>query len=126
MNATPDMLATSLKMIAALALVLGGLGIFFYVSKRFVRKDTGVSGGKMIRVLASQYVGLKKSISLVEIPGAILVVGITGDSIRLLTRIEDPEVLERFHDSQNEQSIPSFNDQLKKLTQRFLTSKGDQ
>ena len=29
MNAAPDMLATAFKMLAALALVLGGLGIFF-------------------------------------------------------------------------------------------------
>ena len=30
MNATPDMLSTALKMLAALALVLGGLGFFFF------------------------------------------------------------------------------------------------
>ena len=41
MNATPDMFATSLKMLAALALVLGGLGIFFYVTKRVMRKNIG-------------------------------------------------------------------------------------
>jgi flagellar biogenesis protein FliO len=60
MNATPDMLATSFKMLAALALVLGGLGIFFYFTKRVMRKDIGSSVGEMIRVLASQYIGLKK------------------------------------------------------------------
>ena len=43
MNATPDMLATALKMLAALALVLGGLGIFFYFTKRVMRKDIGNS-----------------------------------------------------------------------------------
>ena len=80
----------------------------------------------MIRVLASQYIGMKKNISLVQVPGAILVIGITGDSIRLLTRIDDPEVLEGFHDSQNEHTIPSFSDQLNKITRRFLTSKSDQ
>ncbi|MGD8963180.1 MAG: flagellar biosynthetic protein FliO [Desulfobacterales bacterium] len=125
MNATPDMLATSLKMIAALALVLGGLGIFFYVSKRFVRKDTGVSGGKMIRVLASQYVGLKKSISLVEIPGAILVVGITGDTISLLTKIDDHRILDQMHDPENERTTPSFSDHLNKITRRFSASKSE-
>ena len=57
MNTSPDMLATALKMLAALALVLGGLGIFFYFGKRVMRKDIGGSGEKMIRVLASQYIG---------------------------------------------------------------------
>ena len=81
MNATPDMLATAFKMLAALALVLGGLGLFFFFTKRVMRKDIGASGGEMIRVLASQYIGLKKNISLVEVPGAILVVGISAESI---------------------------------------------
>ena len=94
MNGSPDMLATALKMLAALALVLGVLGLVFYLSKRVMRKDISGSGGKMIRVLASQYIGLKKSISLVEIPGAILVVGIAGDTIRLLTKIEDKTILD--------------------------------
>ena len=119
MNATPDMLATSLKMIAALALVLGGLGIFLYISKRILRKNTGVAGGKMIRVLASQYVGLKKSISLVEIPGAVLVVGIAGDTIRLLTKIEDRSILEQMQNPENERVTPSFSDHLNKISHRF-------
>lgn len=123
MNATPDMLATSLKMLSALVLVLGGLGLFFYVSKRVMRKDLGASSGKMIRVLASQYVGLKKSISLVEIPGAILVVGIAGDTIRLLTKIDDPTILDEIHEDGKERITPSFSEHLNNITRRFKASK---
>jgi flagellar protein FliO/FliZ len=126
MNATPDMLATSLKMLAALALVLGGLGIFFYFAKRVMRKDIGSSGGEMIRVLASQYIGLKKNISLVQIPGAILVVGIAGDSICLLTKIEDKTILDQIHDQGSGRIAPSFSDQLNKITSRFIRHRNDQ
>ena len=126
MNATPDMLATAFKMLAALALVLGGLGIFFYFTRRVMRKDIGTSGGKMIRVLASQYIGPKKNISLVEIPGAILVVGIAGDTIRLLTKIEDKTILDQFHDQGSGHITPSFSDQLNKITSRFMAHKNDQ
>ena len=126
MNAAPDMLVTGLKMLAALALVLGGLGIFFYFAKRMLRKDAGTAGGKMIRVLASQYIGLKKNISLVEIPGAILVVGITGDTIRLLTKIEDKTILDQIHDRGSGRITPSFSDQLNKITSRFMAHKSDQ
>ncbi len=126
MNASPDMLATALKMLAALALVLGGLGIFFYFSKRVMRKDIGGSGGKMIRVLASQYIGLKKSISLVEIPGAVLVVGIAGDTIRLLTKIEDKTILDQIHDQGSGRITSSFSDHLNKITRRFTAHKNDQ
>jgi flagellar protein FliO/FliZ len=126
MNTTPDMLATSFKMLAALALVLGGLGIFFYITKRVMRKDIGSSGGEMIRVLASQYIGLKKNISLVQIPGAILVVGIAGDSIRLLTKIEDKTILDQIHDQGSGRITPSFSDQLNKITSRFIGHRNDQ
>lgn len=126
MNATPDMLATTLKMLAALALVLGGLGIFFYFTKRVMRKDIGNSAGGMIRVLASQYIGLKKNISLVQIPGAILVVGIAGDSICLLTKIEDKTILDQIHDQGAGRIHPSFSDQLNKITSRFMGHRNDQ
>jgi flagellar biogenesis protein FliO len=126
MNATPDMLATSLKMLGALALVMAGIGIFFMLSKRFMRKEMGAQGGKMIRVLASQYIGVKKNISLVEIPGAILVVGITGDRIRLLTKIEDKATLDQIHNPEIEHMTPSFSDYLHKITRRLTVSKNDQ
>ena len=126
MNTSPDMLATAFKMLAALALVLGGMGIFFYFTKRVMRKDGRGSGGQMIRVLASQYIGLKKNISIVEIPGAILVVGVTADTIRLLTKIEDKTILDQIHDQRAGFPTPSFSDHLNKITRRFLVHKNDQ
>jgi flagellar protein FliO/FliZ len=126
MNTGPDTLATAFKMLAALTLVLGGMGVFFYFSKRIMRKDGGGSGGRMIRVLASQYVGLKKNISMVEIPGAILVVGITADTIRLLTKIEDKALLDQIRDQRAGHAAGSFADQLNKISRRFFVNKNDQ
>ena len=126
MNTSPDMLTTAFKMLAALALVLGGMGIFFYFTKRVMRRDGSGSGGRMIRVLASQYVGLKKNISIIEIPGAILVVGITADTIRLLTKIEDKTILDQINDWRNGHPAPSFSDHLNKITRRFLVHKNNQ
>jgi flagellar protein FliO/FliZ len=126
MNTGPDMLATAFKMLAALALVLGGMGIFFYFGKRVMRKEGSSSGGRMIRVLASQYIGLKKNISIVEIPGAILVVGITADTIRLLTKIEDKEILDQIHDQRAGHATPSFADHLNKISRRLFVNKNDQ
>ena len=125
MNASPDMLATAFKVLAALALVLGGMGIFFYFTKRVLRKEGSGSSGRIIRVLASQYIGLKKNISLVEIPGAILVVGVTADRIRLLTKIVDKTILDQIHDHQTGLLAPSFADHLNKITKRFWV-KNDQ
>ena len=127
MNATPDMLFTALKMLAALMLVLGGLAIFFYIAKRVMRREIGgPANNKMIRVLASQYIGLKKNISLVEVPGALLVIGISGDNIRLLTQIKDKNILDQIHDQQSERLNPSFSDHLNKIAGRFMADKSNQ
>ena len=123
MNATPDMLSTALKMLAALGLVLGGLGVFFFFAKRVMRKDIGRNQGKLIRVLANQYMGMKKNIAMVQVPGVILVIGISGDSIRLLTKIEDKNILDQIQKEGSGHIAPSFSDHLNKITRRFLAPK---
>ena len=122
MNATPDMLSTAFKMLAALALVLGGLGFFFFFARRLMHKNAGRPHDKMIRVIANQYMGVKKSISLVQIPGALLVIGISGDSIRLLTQIENKDILDQIQKEETGFRAPSFADHLNKVKSRFLAS----
>jgi len=118
MNYNPDLLSTVLKMITALVIVLGGLFIVFYFLRRILKRDVGGSGEKLIRVLASSYIGVKKNISLIEVPGSILVIGVTSDNICLLTKIEDEEILNRFKRPEEEKRSTSFSDQLNKLCSR--------
>lgn len=120
MNATPDMLSTALKMLAALGLVLGGLGVFFFFAKKVMHKNIGGNQDKLIHVLASQYLGMKKNISAVQVPGAILIIGIAGDSIRLLTEIKDKEILDQYKKQASGNMSPSFSDHLNKITSRFM------
>ena len=122
MNAAPDLTMTALKMISALGIVLGGLFIVFYFSKRFMNRDGSGSNQKLIKVLASQYIGVKKNISLVEVPGAVLVLGISNDTIRLLTKIEDQATLDKLRQSETGNPL-SFSDHLNKITSRFRTIK---
>ena len=125
MNAAPDLTMTALKMISALGIILGGMFILLYFSKRFMNRDSSSSNQKLIKIIASQYIGVKKNISLVEVPGAILVLGISNDTIRLLTKIEDQETLEKLRYSKTG-STPSFSDHLNRITSRFkITKSGD-
>ena len=122
MNAAPDIVSTALQMLTALGFVLGGLLVVFYFMKRFLKRDVGGSKGQLIKVVASQYIGIKKNISLVEIPGSILVVGVSNDNISLLTKIEDKVVLDVLR--QNGSRItPSFSDHLQRLTGKFKQAK---
>ena len=122
MITAPDMLSTAMQMLTALGIVLGGLIVVFYFMKRFLKRDAGGSKEPLIKVIASQHIGIKKNISLVEIPGSILVVGVSNDNISLLTKIEDKVVLDDLR-QENARIAPSFSDHLQRLTGRFKLAK---
>jgi len=52
---------------------------------------------------------------LVEVPGCVLVLGVSGDRIQMLTRLDDPQVLERVRSYESAEAV-SFYDHLSKFT----------
>ena len=122
MNTAPDLLSTAWQMLTALGIVLGGLLVVFYVLKRFLKRDVSGSNEQLIRVIANHYVGVKKNIALVEVPGAVLVVGVSNDNISLLTKIEDQVVLDDIRQARS-QTTPSFADHLQRLTAKIKIAK---
>lgn len=121
MMSTSDAFSGALQMLTALGVVLGGLLLLFWFVKRYLKKDLGNSNKQFIRVIANQYVGIKKNIALIQVPGSVLVVGLTNDNISLLTKIEDQGILDQL---QPESSVtePSFSDQLQRLTAKFRSA----
>lgn len=87
-----DMLSAGFKMFYTLIFVLAAMFFIFYLFKKFVWKNGGLGGsGKSVRVLSTGFLGPKKSLALVEIPGEILVLGIADGHISLLSNIRDEE-----------------------------------
>ncbi len=123
MNAPPDMLTTAIKMVAALGVVLGGLFVVYYFTRRMTRFNSVGTRDKLIRVLANKFIGVKKNICMVEVPGSVLILGITNDRITLLSEIDDDAVLERIRQAENTGSTPTFSDHLNKLVSRIKTVK---
>jgi len=123
MNYHPDFIWTALKMLVALGILLGVLIIALYFAKRIFKVGGNQPKGRMIRVLANTYVGAKKNISLVEVPGAILILGITSDTISLLSKIEDDEILNKFRGYEDEKIAGSFSSQLQKFSKRYKRDK---
>ena len=117
MNAATELIPSALNMIGALAAVLGGLFVVVYFARRFLQRQGPTSRDRLVRVLASHYIGVKKAVMLVEVPGAVLVLGVAGDRINLLTRIDDPATLERIR-SREPQVVPSFAEHLSRLATR--------
>ena len=119
MNYYSDLIPSALKLLSALALVLAGLGVAIFFTKRMIANRSGGNGDKLIRVLASSYLGVKKNISLVRVPGALLVLGISGDNIRLLAKIKDRKILDKFRECDTRSSGVSFTQQLQKFSLRL-------
>ena len=118
MTAAPDAISTTLQMLTALAVVVGALLVAFYLMRRFLKRDAGGSGTPLIRVIANQYIGIKKNIALVEVPGTVLVLGISNERINLLTKIEDRSVLDGIKEHAPRHAV-SFSDHLQRLTTRI-------
>jgi flagellar biogenesis protein FliO len=117
-NAAPELIPSALKMIAALAAVLGGLFVMVHLARRYLRRSSGIMPARLVRVVASQPIGIKKSVTLVEVPGCVLVLGVSGDRIQMLTRIDDPAALSQIRSQEGAETL-SFYDHLARLTQRL-------
>ena len=115
MNAAPDLLPSALKMIAALAVVLGGLFVMVHLARRYLQRTGAPGKARLVRVVASQPIGVKKAVTLVKVPGCVLVLGVSGDRIQMLTRLDDPQVLERVRSYESAEAV-SFYDHLSKFT----------
>jgi flagellar protein FliO/FliZ len=122
MNSSPDMVSGAFQMLTALGIVLGGLLFVFYFMKRYLKRDAGGRSRQLIKVIANQYIGVKKTIALVEIPGSILVVGVSNDKISMLTKIEDKAIIEAIQQEAGGTSA-TFSDHLQRMTARFKSVK---
>jgi flagellar biogenesis protein FliO len=125
MNASPELVPSAMTMIAALAAVLGGIFMLVHLGRRFLQRQGGPARERLVRVLASHYIGVKKSVSLVEVPGCVLVLGLSGDRIQLLARIDDPDALARMR-AVEAAPAPSFIEQLTRFTTRMKAEGHDE
>ncbi|HSR35656.1 MAG TPA: flagellar biosynthetic protein FliO [Desulfurivibrionaceae bacterium] len=89
-------LATAiLKAIGALLLILG---LMLLMAKLFRKLGTGLGAmgqGAMINILETRMLGPKKQVSVIEVGGEVLVVGVTDQQITLISRLDDPSRLLR-------------------------------
>ncbi|MFH0926657.1 MAG: flagellar biosynthetic protein FliO, partial [bacterium] len=81
----PDnILSASIRVVASLAIVMGLILLTFFFLKKYKDKANLIGQKKkVIKVIGSSYLGYKKSVSLVEMPGRVLVLGITNNHISL-------------------------------------------
>jgi flagellar protein FliO/FliZ len=91
----PNFFYTALKMLGILVILLAGLVACIYLIKRLQRSGFAGKPDQLIHVLNIRSVGIKKQIALVEVPGAVLVIGMAGDRMQLLDKIVDIDIRNR-------------------------------
>jgi len=122
MNEAPDLTMAAIKMVLSLALVLAILYLAYRWTRRSLPAGTAGGKGRLIQVLGSQYLGVKKSITVVRVPGNILVLGIGNEQINLLTKIDDPNVMAAFtSESERDGRAGGFKDQLQRMLRPMQT-----
>jgi len=112
MTSDPEFTATLVKMLGFLLLMAGGAAGVLFLFKRATRSAGPASGRQLINVLSTRPLAPKKSIALIQVPGDILVVGIAGDNLTLLSKIEDRELVAELSDQPTQ---PAFSNLLQRL-----------
>jgi flagellar biosynthetic protein FliO len=117
MNYSPDLTAAAIKMAVALVLVLAVVWGLYRAARKFMPSGVVGGGGKMIRVVENQHLGIKKNILMVQVPGELLVLGVTADKIQLLSKLDDPEIIANLDAGKGplRPNVPDFKSQLRRL-----------
>ena len=89
------MIWAALKMTLALGIIMTFLIFLVRMFKRWEGSRRGAGSETGIRVLTSKLIAPQKYVSLVEIGGEILALGISAQQITFLTKIENKELVKR-------------------------------
>jgi len=92
----PSMTAMFIKMIASLSLVLCLVFALAWVAKHYLGRFNAIPGySNAVRVLTTGSIGGKKQVSVVDIAGEILILGVTDSKITLLSNVSEKESIDR-------------------------------
>lgn len=118
MTGSTDLTLAAVKMILSLALIFALLWAFHRWIVRKQSANAGPNRRKLIKIVDSQYLGVKKSIAVVQVPGSLLVIGVGADQINLLARIDQPDALSAVENSDTDLKSTSFKDYFRRMTGR--------
>ncbi len=123
MSMQPEMTSAIFKMVISLGAVLCLIFLLLYLVRKFSGQKQVYAGGQAIQVMENRYIGVKKTISLVKVPGSYLVIGVAGDRISLLDKIDHALVDDVLKDDPPDVKADGFSAHLKKLTENIIHKK---
>jgi len=119
-----------LKMISALALVLGiMIGLAFFARRFFQQTGMATPDGSAISILTVKYLGPKSSIMIVDILGEVVVIGVSNQQMSYITTIDDTAALERLKSLSRQRGAQTVAidplDRYRDLIKSFIRQKKD-
>lgn len=117
-----DLFPSIIRMISALAIVAGLLLLGAVVFRRFVSGFTPFGNKvRLIRMIATFPIGQRKFIALLDVAGEIFAIGVAGQQISMLCKIESEEALKTIQSAQaGKDSVPSFREHLDAVVSRYI------
>ncbi len=112
------------RMISALAIVMGLVLVVGVVFRRLMANYTPLGNRfRLIKMIATFPIGQRKFIALVDVAGEIFAIGVGGQQISMLCKIESEEALKRIQSIQfSKESAPSFREHLEGMVSKYLRS----
>lgn len=113
----PDLFTSAVKTFSVLFILLALILIALYLVKRFWPIGAGLNGSnRWLNIIATAPIAPKKMISLVEVAGEVIVLGITEQHITMLTRVVHEDAVHRIRSHRGKDTgNSSFYEQLKGL-----------
>ncbi|VAX17084.1 hypothetical protein MNBD_NITROSPINAE01-1240 [hydrothermal vent metagenome] len=96
----PNFKNLAIKTTSALAFTLAAVFIVAWLAKKYMGKVNNVFGSSsVINVLATGSIGIKKQITVVDVAGETLILGVSDESITMLKAVDDEDALDRLRQS---------------------------
>ena len=117
---SPDVYSTAIKTFSILFIILAVILTVFWLIKRFWPKGSGFMGSdQWIKVIATTYIAPKKMVTLVEVAGEVLVLGLSDGQITMLTKVANEQMIHHLKESQQKKAAGSpFYRQFRSLINR--------
>jgi flagellar biosynthetic protein FliO len=116
MTQSPDIFEAAMRMFSSLGLVLAIIIGFSYGLRHFAQRGFEGKKNQLIQVMETRSLGGKKSIAIVKVAEAVLIVGITGERLTLLTRLEKDESSHLLSFNSGMEKGPSFFSSVLKMS----------
>ncbi|KPJ62099.1 MAG: hypothetical protein AMJ42_00205 [Deltaproteobacteria bacterium DG_8] len=117
----PDLYSAAVRTFSILFIILAAILVVFYLIKRLWPKGSGFMGSdQWIKVIAASYIAPKKMVVLVEVAEEILVLGLTGEQITMLTKVTNDQMIRHLRALQEKKTKSSpFYQQFRSLINKY-------